>query len=105
MPPAAQARDGGGEDPPAPPHDIWELLEHLHPQPSGRPAPLLRVDSTEQIEELEPPQPDPEDNAEDEARAAAEREQARALGELLERAQAALPQPGEAPLKLSLIHI
>ena len=99
MPPAAQARDGGGEDPPAPPHDIWELLEHLHPQPSGRPAPLLRVDSTEQIEELEPPQPDPEDNAEDEARAAAEREQARALGELLERAQAALPQPGEAPLK------
>ena len=99
MPPAAQARDGGGEDPPAPPHDIWELLEHLHPQPSGRPAPLLRVDSTEQIEEPEPPQPDPEDNAEDEARAAAEREQARALGELLERAQAALPQPGEAPLK------
>ena len=57
MPPAAQARDGGGEDPPAPPHDIWELLEHLHPQPSGRPAPLLRVDSTEQIEEPEPPQP------------------------------------------------
>ena len=99
MPPAAQARDGGEREPTAPPHDIWELLEHLHPQPSGRPAPLLRVDSTEQIEELEPPQPDPEDNAEDEARAAAEREQARALGELLERAQAALPQPGEAPLK------
>ena len=97
--PAAQARDGGEGESPAPPHDIWELLEHLHPQPSGRPAPLLRVDSTEQIEEPEPPQPEPEDNAEDEARAAAEREQARALGELLERAQAALPQPGEAPLK------
>ena len=99
MPPAAQARDGGEREPTAPPHDIWELLAHLHPQPSGRPAPLLRVDSTEQIEEPEPPQPEPEDNAEDEARAAAEREQARALGELLERAQAALPQPGEAPLK------
>ena len=97
--PAAQARDGGEREPTAPPHDIWELLAHLHPQPSGRPAPLLRVDSTEQIEEPEPPQPEPEDNAEDEARAAAEREQARALGELLERAQAALPQPGEAPLK------
>ena len=39
----------------------WRICTRSRPDD---PAPLLRVDSTEQIEEPEPPQPEPEDNAE-----------------------------------------
>lgn len=99
---------------------IWDRLEQAVSQPSGRPAPLMRLspeseekeEPTETVEPVPPtpepepkPEPKPESEPEPEAIPSAppaltEEEQAQALAALLDHAQAAAPS-SESPAPLT----
>lgn len=99
---------------------IWDRLEQAVSQPSGRPAPLMRLspeaeeneEPTEAVEPVPPtpepepkPEPKPESEPEPEALPSAppvltEEEQAQALAALLDHAQAAAPS-SESPAPLT----
>ena len=122
--PMAEPDEPAAPDPAPSDVSIWDRLEQAVSQPSGRPAPLMRLspeseeneEPTETVEPVPPasepepkpepePEPKPESEPEPEAIPSAppaltEEEQAQALAALLDHAQAAAPS-SESPAPLT----
>lgn len=118
--PMAETVEPAAPDPAPSDVSIWDRLEQAVSQPSGRPAPLMRLspeaeekeEPTETVEPVPPtpepepkPEPKPESEPEPEAIPSAppaltEEEQAQALAALLDHAQAAAPS-SESPAPLT----